>query len=80
MDALTQNEWLIIAAGGLALLYGLIVGKKILSADTGTKKMVEISSAIQEGARAYLNRQYQTIALVYKRNYLLLPQGFRKLQ
>lgn len=64
MDALTHNEWMILAAGVLALLYGLIVGKKIISADAGTKRMQEIASAIQEGARAYLNRQYQTIALV----------------
>ncbi|MDG1287581.1 MAG: sodium-translocating pyrophosphatase [Rickettsiales bacterium] len=61
MDALTQTEWLILAAGGLALLYGLIAGKQIIAAETGTKKMVEIASAIQEGANAYLNRQYITI-------------------
>jgi len=55
---------LIIAAGFLALLYGYIVGKQIMSASPGNSKMIEIASAIQEGARAYLNRQYKTITLV----------------
>ena len=56
--------YLIIAAGLLALLYGYIIGKQILSASPGNSKMVEIASAIQEGARAYLNRQYKTITIV----------------
>ena len=49
---------LIILSGFLAILYGYIVGKQILSSSPGNKKMQEIASAIQEGARAYLNRQY----------------------
>jgi len=56
--------YLIIASGFLALLYGYFVGKQILSASPGNPKMVEIASAIQEGARAYLNRQYKTITIV----------------
>ena len=56
--------YLIIGAGFLALLYGYIVGKQILSASPGNKKMQSIASAIQEGARAYLNRQYKTIGIV----------------
>ena len=55
---------IIIAAGFLAILYGYIVSKQILSASSGNKKMREIANAIQVGARAYLNRQYKTIAIV----------------
>ena len=56
--------YIIIAAGLLAILYSYIVSKEILSASPGNIKMQEIASAIQIGARAYLNRQYKTIAIV----------------
>ena len=56
--------FIIIAAGLLAILYGYVVGKKILSASPGNKKMQEIAGAIQEGARAFLSRQYKTIGIV----------------
>ena len=56
--------YIIIFCGLLGLLYGYITGKQVLSASPGNSKMQEIASAIQEGARAYLNRQYKTIAIV----------------
>tara|TARA_X000000950_G_scaffold45207_1_gene51352 strand:+ start:13 stop:2118 length:2106 start_codon:yes stop_codon:yes gene_type:complete len=51
-------------AGALAIIYGFLTAKQVLSMPAGTKKMQEISNAIQEGASAYLKRQYYTIALV----------------
>ncbi|MFN3701703.1 MAG: sodium-translocating pyrophosphatase [Alphaproteobacteria bacterium] len=61
MDPLYQ---MIAACGGLALLYCAIATKQIMSKSTGNEKMQEIAAAIQEGASAYLNRQYRTIAMV----------------
>jgi K(+)-stimulated pyrophosphate-energized sodium pump len=56
--------YIIIATGFLALLYSFITSKQILLASEGNNKMKEIAGAIQEGARAYLNRQYKTIFIV----------------
>jgi len=53
-----------ILSGILSIVYGYFTGKHILSSSAGSFKMQEIASAIQVGAKAYLNRQYKTIAIV----------------
>jgi K(+)-stimulated pyrophosphate-energized sodium pump len=55
---------LIIACGLVALVYGYVTSKQVLASDAGTARMQEISAAVQEGALAYLNRQYTTIGIV----------------
>ena len=53
-----------IACGVIALLYGILTSQQVLRASPGNQRMVEVAGAIQEGARAYLRRQYTTIAIV----------------
>ncbi len=55
---------IVLACGVLALIYGAYTSRSVLSAAAGTPRMQEIAAAVQEGARAYLNRQYSTIAMV----------------
>ncbi len=61
-----MNTYILFAlvSAVVAILYGLLLAKNVLSKPAGSEKMQEISSAIQKGASAYLNRQYKTIGVI----------------
>ncbi|HLM63768.1 MAG TPA: sodium-translocating pyrophosphatase [Acidimicrobiales bacterium] len=65
---LAGGEWLILVGSALTALLALAVGfalmRGVLAADQGTPKMIEIAKAIQEGATAYLSRQFRTIGVI----------------
>jgi K(+)-stimulated pyrophosphate-energized sodium pump len=65
---LAGGEWAVLGLSGLAAILAILVGfvlvKQTLAADQGTPKMIEIATAIQEGALAYLKRQFRTIGFI----------------
>jgi K(+)-stimulated pyrophosphate-energized sodium pump len=61
---MTTALWLIVLAGALSIVYGVVTTRGLMAADAGTARMQEISAAVREGATAYLNRQYTTIGIV----------------
>ncbi len=62
----TDKTWLylVLASGVIGILVGLILMKGVLAAEQGSEKMREIAKAIQEGAEAFLSRQFKTIAVI----------------
>ena len=64
MNSSLELLYLIIFSGILAVGYSYLLSGQILSSSPGNEKMREIAGAIQIGAKAYLNRQYKTIAIV----------------
>ncbi len=69
--------WLAILAGLLAVAYGVVQTMGLLKNSPGNARMQEIAAAIQEGAQAYLNRQYTTIAIVGVLVIIVLALFFR---
>jgi K(+)-stimulated pyrophosphate-energized sodium pump len=63
-EPMNQVLWIIIACGALSIVYGALTTRSLLAASPGNARMQEIAAAIQEGAQAYLTRQYTTIAIV----------------
>jgi K(+)-stimulated pyrophosphate-energized sodium pump len=64
MNSGSNLLYVAIICGIIAVLYGIVTSRQVLGMSAGNQRMVEVSAAIQEGAAAYLKRQYTTIAIV----------------
>jgi len=62
-NTVTTSLYFVLFAAFVALLYGVWLVKRVMKADQGTPKMIEVSKAIQEGAKAYLNRQFKVLSI-----------------
>ncbi|OQA52442.1 MAG: K(+)-insensitive pyrophosphate-energized proton pump [candidate division WS2 bacterium ADurb.Bin280] len=64
MTTASYGMYIALISSLIAIVYGLLMARWILSKSAGDKKMLEIADAIQQGAAAYLSRQYRTVAIV----------------
>ena len=67
-----EQLYFAIACGVVAVLYGIWAIRKVMAQSAGNERMQQIAAAIQEGARAYLNRQYLSVAVVGAAIFVLL--------